>query len=311
MGYPADEIDLEHSPGKLIVCENNRPAMRNKLRKYTLNPETYDLEKGRVHIPCPPLAYDRNTGSTFQLDVNNHKILSGIMPKVLLHKFDNLISKTNQDELLARWARFIATNPTAHNVDDTSSARSTDTRSFHFGVWRRSSATGCISTDTRSDLTKEQKELLDRFLVLVKDYVGKRVRSLMEKYMPEEWEMRKVMWSYLKKKNFTGDREVLDFHEAFTTVAVTDGISDIIHTDRSDAGMTWVFPIGDWEGADLCLNQMGKKVEVRPGDGVAFHANFLSHNNSKLKSGKRVALTCFVDRLLFLDAMKEAGYIVS
>ena len=142
--------------------------------------------------------------------------------------------------------------------------------------------------------------------MLVKDYVGKQVRSLMEKYMPEEWGMRKVMWSYIKKKGLIGDRKVLDFHEAFTTVAVSNGISDIVHTDRSDAGVTWVFPIGDWEGADLCLNQLGKKIEVLPGDGVAFHANFLSHNSSELKSGNRLALTCFMDRLLFLDAMKEA-----
>ena len=137
--------------------------------------------------------------------------------------------------------------------------------------------------------------------------MGKPIRSLMEKYMPEEWALRKVMWNYIKNKKLIGDQKVLDFHEVFTTIAVTNGISDIVHTDRSDARVMWVFPIGDWEGADLCLNQLGRKIEVWPGDGVAFQANFLSHNSSELKDGNRLAFTCFVDRLIFLDAMKEAG----
>ena len=134
----ADAIDLESSPGELIVCQNNRPAMHKKLVEYDLNPETYNLEKGRVHIPCPPLAYDTNTGSTFEFNVDKHKILSGIVPRILLHKYENMISPTNQKELLARWERFLRTNPRAHNTDDSSSSHSKSSKSFHFGVWRRS-----------------------------------------------------------------------------------------------------------------------------------------------------------------------------
>lgn len=148
--------------------------MHKKLKEYTLNPEMYDLEKGRVHIPCPPLAYDRNTSSTFQFDVNKHKILSGIVPQILLHKYDKLISKTNQNELLARWERFIRTNPVAHNTDVTSSARSTSTQAFHFGVWRRSNAKGFISADT-THLTDEQRELLDLFWCWLRTTWGSRL----------------------------------------------------------------------------------------------------------------------------------------
>jgi hypothetical protein len=143
---------------------------------------------------------------------------------------------------------------------------------------------------------------LDEFLALVKDYIGKPIRRLMRRYMQKEWEMRGHMWKYIKRKQIIGDRNVLDFHEAFTTVGVTYGASDVIHADRNDAGTTWVFPIGEWEGADLCMVQVGKGVEILPGDGFAFHANTLAHCSSKLVSGERVVLTCFTDKIIFGDA---------
>ena len=289
-----------------MVCQNNRSAERHKLVKYDLDPSGYELEQGRVHIPCPPLALNKNTGSTFAYGPEKFNILCKIpKPAFLAHKFDLLISDTAQAELLARWSRFMKINPTAHNSGEASSARSTSAKSFHFGVWRRSSKQTFITKDTICQ-NEEQRKRLDEFLALVKDYVGVPVRSLMKRYANEEWEMRKVMWKHIKEKGIIQGRPVLDFNEAFTTLAVTNGVSDVVHTDRNDAGITWVFPIGKWEGGDMCLNQTERIIQVNPGDGIALQASFLAHRSTCLESGSRMALTCFVDHIdnTFLDAFE-------
>jgi hypothetical protein len=114
------------------------------------------------------------------------------------------------------------------------------------------------------------------------------------------------MLEYIQSSQVIKDDPDLDFLGAFTTVAVTNGISNVLHRDGEDGGLTWVIPLGDWEGADLCFPQEGRKVEVRPGDAIAFQANFLAHFSSKMKWGDRVALTCFTDRNMLLPAILEA-----
>jgi hypothetical protein len=103
----------------------------------------------------------------------------------------------------------------------------------------------------------------------------------------------------------------LDFQGAFTMVAVTNGVSDILHRDHDDGGLTWVVPIGDWEGGELCLPQLTKpdeetplKVQVRPGDAIAFQANLLCHFATPILNGYRLALTCFTDANMLKDCQK-------
>jgi hypothetical protein len=97
----------------------------------------------------------------------------------------------------------------------------------------------------------------------------------------------------------------LDFLGAFTTIAVTNGISNVLHADRNDGGLTWVIPLGDWEGGDLCIPQEGIRVAVRPGDAIAFQANFIAHFSSKIQWGNHLALTCFTDRNMLFPVTKN------
>lgn len=103
------------------------------------------------------------------------------------------------------------------------------------------------------------------------------------------------MKAYISSTKVIDGVPELDFLGAFTTIAVTNGVSNVPHVDRNDGGLTWVIPLGKWEGGDLCIPQEGIKVEVRPGDAIAFQANFLAHFCSQL-TGDRLALICFTDR---------------
>src|SRR6266576_240652 len=110
------------------------------------------------------------------------------------------------------------------------------------------------------------------------------------------------MRAYITDIGLINDFPELDFLGAFTTVSVTYGASNVLHADKNDGGLTWVAPLGKWEGADLCVTQGQTRVsEVGPGDVVAFQANFLGHFNSEILSGNRLAITCFTDHnILFL-----------
>jgi hypothetical protein len=114
------------------------------------------------------------------------------------------------------------------------------------------------------------------------------------------------MAKYIKDGGLIKEYPEIDFMGAFTTVSVTNGVSDILHTDRNDAGLTWVLPIGEWNGGDLCFPQLGIRIPVKEGEAVAFQANFLAHMSSPLVDGDRLALTCFTDGNIMVDSQQSS-----
>lgn len=112
------------------------------------------------------------------------------------------------------------------------------------------------------------------------------------------------MAKYIKATRIIAGTPELDFGGAFTTVAVTNGVGDIAHTDRNDAGVTWLLPLGEFEGADTCFTQLTTRIPLKEGDALAFQANFLAHKASPLLRGDRLALTCFTDKNIMRDSQK-------
>ncbi len=78
------------------------------------------------------------------------------------------------------------------------------------------------------------------------------------------------MGEYMEKKRMWRKYPDLNFGGPFTTVSVTEGVSDIAHTDRNDAGLT-------------C---------------------FMAHMSSPMESGYRLALTCFTDKNIMVDSQE-------
>ena len=123
------------------------------------------------------------------------------------------------------------------------------------------------------------------------------------------------MCQYIQSESFMEEYPHLDFLGAFTTTAVTNRVSDVLQIDREDVGLTWVIPLreyegGDlciffreYEGGDLCIPQYGMRIPLKPGNVIAFHTNILRHHSSKLLIRNRLALTCFTDRNIKRDSM--------
>ena len=74
------------------------------------------------------------------------------------------------------------------------------------------------------------------------------------------------MCQYIQSKSFMEEYPHLDFLGAFTTVAVTNRVNDVLHTDREDVGLTWVIPLREYERGDLYIPQYGMRIPLKPGD---------------------------------------------
>jgi hypothetical protein len=112
------------------------------------------------------------------------------------------------------------------------------------------------------------------------------------------------MAKYIKAMKITTSTPELDFGGVFTTVAVTNGVGDIAHMDRNDTGVTWLLPLGEFEGADTCFTQFSIWIPLKEGDALAFQVNFLAHQASPLLRGDCLALTCFTDKNIMRDSQR-------
>jgi hypothetical protein len=61
--------------------------------------------------------------------------------------------------------------------------------------------------------------------------------------------------------NELANRPALSFGGAFFTVAVKEGSSELLLLDFNDDpnGISWIVPLGDWEGGQFCVPQLGMK----------------------------------------------------
>ena len=94
-------------------------------------------------------------------------------------------------------------------------------------------------------------------------------------------------------------RPALQFGGAFFTVAIKEGSSEVIHLDFNDDpnGISWIVPLGDWEGGEFCLPQLGIKIPIRSGQILGAMTRILAHCSAPVK-GFRIILTLFADKFL-------------
>ena len=87
---------------------------------------------------------------------------------------------------------------------------------------------------------------------------------------------------------------------AFFTVAVKEGSREVAHVDCSDGRktITWVFPVGDWEGGEFVAPQIGVRVPIFAGQLFGVMAGTVAHFTTPITSGRRVVFTCFTHQNL-------------
>jgi hypothetical protein len=114
--------------------------------------------------------------------------------------------------------------------------------------------------------------------------------------------------SSILKEEFT-IRASLDFNGVFFTVAVKEGCSEIIHADWNDNpdSLSWIVPIGNWEGGEWCSPQLGLKFPVQAGQVLAATTHRLVHCSAPITHGQRLIFTLFTDKYLMKSTSDTSG----
>lgn len=84
------------------------------------------------------------------------------------------------------------------------------------------------------------------------------------------------------------------------------------HRDENDfkKGFNCVVPYGDWDGGDVVLWELGKRVELREGEALFFRGKCINHNAVGISGGVRNCVDLFIhENLMRLDEKrKKNGY---
>lgn len=109
--------------------------------------------------------------------------------------------------------------------------------------------------------------------------------------------------AYARVKKFLGKGERLkyfDFGGVLFTLAVKERSSEILHIDSSDDpnAITWVLPLGDWQGGKFCVPQLNIKIPIRPGQVLGAMTRILARRSAPVTSGRGIIFTLFSDKFL-------------
>ncbi|KAF8576769.1 hypothetical protein K439DRAFT_1366328 [Ramaria rubella] len=176
-----------------------------------------------------------------------------------------------------------------------------DSKQCNFGIWEHYSSFPRVTVDSRMQ-NRCVETALDEFLALLGKMVIPQMNNLLYRYDRPNWERKKTahdrVLSFPSIQHSFAARPSLDFQGLFFTLAVKEGGSQILHLDWSDHPWTytWVILLGEgWEGGELCLPQLGRKIPTHPGQVIAFTGHTLAHFAAPHKNGRWLVCTGYSD----------------
>ncbi|KAG1838351.1 hypothetical protein C8R48DRAFT_680129 [Suillus tomentosus] len=222
------------------------------------------------------------------------------IPPYLIMRFEHFITEDQQKGLQVRWDRLAASNA-KHLLKKKDKNRSS-TDAFHFGTWEVTGAVPRVTRETEAQ-SREAITAIDDLLLYIKTYISPKIATVFKDHAPIQWEA--ILRAHARVQEELGSkyqsRPSLDMGGPFFTIAVKESGSGVVHIDWNDdkALYAFVFAVGDWEGGEFCVPQLGIKIPVRPGQVIAVLARVLAHFSAPVTTGRRIVFTCFTDSLLF------------
>ncbi|KAL0950537.1 hypothetical protein HGRIS_007345 [Hohenbuehelia grisea] len=224
-----------------------------------------------------------------------------VVSPYLLMRFNNIINKATARRLLNCYVEMEALGLKTSHAE----AHWSTTSALHAGVWSLYQKMPYVTRDTRSQ-PSAVTEVLARMLGIIAKEVAPKLVKLLKEHCPEQWarlqraydRVKTIMWEVY------GEKPWLDFEGAFFTVAVKQGSSKILHLDWNDdkcGGITWVIPVGRWEGGEFCSPQLKACIPVAQGQALGVQARRLVHCGAPAK-GTRVVFMLFADHTLLKQA---------
>ncbi|KAF8574007.1 hypothetical protein K439DRAFT_1245508, partial [Ramaria rubella] len=198
--------------------------------------------------------------------------------------FDRVFDDRVNQQMLKIWDRM---NDKGLTSSEKQLNRS-DSKQCHFGVWEHYFSFPRVTVDSRTQ-NRCVETALDEFLTLLGKMVTPRMNNLFA---------HDRVLSFPSIQHSFAARPSLDFQGLFFTLAVKEGGSQILHLDWLDHPWTyaWVIFLGEgWEGGELCLPQLGRKIPTHPGQVIAFTGCTLAHFAAPHKNSRRLVCTRYSD----------------
>lgn len=115
--------------------------------------------------------------------------------------------------------------------------------------------------------------------------------------LPEEYKILEATASILPDHH----RSVVN---PFVGLVININVGTYSHRDTRDDSFCLVFPIGDFEGGELCLYEPGLVLPLRHGDFVVFPSCKLTHFNLHY-NGRRASIVMHTDKQMSRWAMSD------
>ncbi|KAF8875575.1 hypothetical protein BD779DRAFT_1678179 [Infundibulicybe gibba] len=221
-------------------------------------------------------------------------------PPYLAMRFDCIVNEATQQRLLNAWTH-LNTTPVVFPKPNARHGNRSGTPALHLGVWETYQSTPFVTLDTRQK-DASAATAIDALLSIVGEDIAPRLMRLLKVECPVQYERQLLAYDRVKSllQSEFECRPALDFQGAFFAVAVKEGSSEIIHLDFHDFkhSITWIVPLGDWEGGEFCIPQLGIKIPVHAGQVLGAMTGVFAHCSAPVTQGYRVILTLFSENCL-------------
>ncbi|KAK7019451.1 hypothetical protein VNI00_018061 [Paramarasmius palmivorus] len=176
----------------------------------------------------------------------------------------------------------------------------------HLGSWELYARTSRLSNDSIKQ-KPEVLRIMDEMLDTLKIHVFPRIAEFLKEYCPDDWERRQRAYTRVKGQLMSKlqARPALDYAGIAFCVAVKEGGSETLHVDFNDHrdSLTFMLSIGEYEGAEFCVPQLGVKVPYGPTDILWCRTRELAHCTAPF-TGKRLNFTIFCDDYLMRHGLQ-------
>ncbi|KAF6757756.1 hypothetical protein DFP72DRAFT_1110493 [Ephemerocybe angulata] len=218
--------------------------------------------------------------------------------------------------LWALWLKMIELGLDPQALGLKNQNRSSETEAVHIGQWHIFTPQPIFTADTMkiyNNLTL--RPYFVKFLKIIRDDIAPEVAQLTKCWCPGTWATQQKAYRYTKailQRRNPELWELMDWKGAFFTIAIKEGVSEVLHLDWNDhpLAFTWVTAFGDYTGGHFRAPQLGFDVPLPPGHILGALTRRLLHCGTAAE-GQRLVFTFFTNHTLVNHAERYHVYKVA
>jgi hypothetical protein len=109
-------------------------------------------------------------------------------------RFDHILNERLRDRLLRAWEELQKTYPVHAPKNDSNRSK---TPAFHFGTWELYKSEPKITVESR-DQKPPAITAIDKLLLLIADFLVPKIKSLLQRYGPRQWDRQQRYVCYFQ-----------------------------------------------------------------------------------------------------------------